>query len=203
MPGKNVPVVLLAILLSAFAVSGVAMGGDAGLVSTMDLMPSEPSLGGMFIAPAKDVPAKSYTEDYSPPQVFEIIRPNMEAISLGRLTTSCTCIRLTAEKTSFAAGERAILEARNVKATPAGGATYAIFVQMTSPQQGALQYTFFVKSVGKGGVADSSPAVLNMPDPPVVYAPPSSPTPKPPEFNYTDIKPYTPRADAGAEGAGK
>lgn len=139
---------LAAVLLAGSAVSSFsrASAAEEELVSTMSLVAAVETVAGMRIAPADDAPVNVYTEDLSPPQVLEIIRPDMAPITVGRLYSSCTCVRVSLTKRHFGQGERALLEVRNVKPTVAGGAKYAIFVQLTEPVKETLQYDIFVKS---------------------------------------------------------
>lgn len=179
-----------------------ARASEAELVSTMELMHAYAAVDGIQVVPATDVPLKVYTEDYSPSQVLEIIRPNQEPITVGRLATSCACLRASLPKQSFAQGERALIEVRNIKATPANGATFAIFVQLVSPQKLALQYDIFAKSTRKPG--DAAPVVAAPAHPvgePVHAAPMAGAAvparngqPKSHPFKYEDIVPYTPKA---------
>lgn len=200
--------VFFAMFAAMMALCDIGKAEDAGLVSTMELMSAVSSVQGISIVPVSDIPSKSYTEDYSSSQVFEIIRPDMGPITVGRLGSSCTCVRVSMDKRSFAAGERAILEVRNVKATPAAGAKYAIFVQLTSPVKQALQYDLFVKSDRKPGAAApqaGQPAVRSAS--PVAQPVRVAPMPTgqaapirqggsavvPPQFRYEDITPYPKR----------
>ncbi len=116
------------------------------LVSSMGLMMAEKEQGGYTIIPATDIPLSGYTEDHAPPQVFEIVRPGMGPLTVGRLVSSCGCLLVTMEKKNFAQGERAVILVRNIKPTVEGGATYAFFVQIEQPVKQALQYDIFVKS---------------------------------------------------------
>jgi hypothetical protein len=84
--------------------------------------------------------------DLAPPQLFEIVRPNDQAITIGRLYTSCVCVALEAEKTSFAAGEQAVLRLRNIRLSPPEGMLYAIYVQMRSPIRTILRADTFLQS---------------------------------------------------------
>lgn len=84
--------------------------------------------------------------DLAPVQLFEIVRPNSQAINIGRLFTSCVCVTLEADKTYFASGEPAILRLRNTKATPQNGQLYAVYVQLNSPIRTVLRFDTFVQS---------------------------------------------------------
>ena len=101
---------------------------------------------GYHIAAASDMPGKSHEGDFATSQMLEIIRPDMAAFSVSRLSVSCDCLELSMEKKTFAQGERAFLELRNVESTPPEGATYIIFVKLETPTNEALQHFVFVKS---------------------------------------------------------
>lgn len=114
----------------------------------MAVVPATPESKGYFLSSAPDQSGQRYNGDLAVSQVFEIIRPNNEAINLGRLYTSCSCVNLVSPKRSFAQGEKAFVELRNVRATPLNGNTYTFYVQITSPISETLRYDTFVKSVG-------------------------------------------------------
>lgn len=172
MPARTVLSLLAPCL---FLAAGALFAGDGpALVSSMGLTNATMAVGGISIVPATDVAPPSYTEDLAPPQVLEIIRPDMAPLSVGRLLSSCTCVQASMTQKDFAAGERAFLTIRNVKKTPASGATYAIFVQLAAPVRETLQYDIFVKS-GAGGV------------------PAAKPLPPPPPPSYDAIAPYAPK----------
>lgn len=100
--------------------------------------------GGFFLNPVGAEPQGE--GDLAPPQLFEIVRPGNQAIELGRLYTSCVCVALEAEKSSFAAGETAIVRLRNVRLSPPQGQMYAIYVQMRSPVRTVLRFDTFMQS---------------------------------------------------------
>ncbi|MCC8190480.1 MAG: hypothetical protein LIP77_07585, partial [Planctomycetes bacterium] len=181
-----------------------AAPAEDGLVSTMNLMAAVGEIDGIRLVPAADIVPPVYTEDYGPSQVLEIIRPNGQPVTIGRLHSSCTCVSVRAAKRTFGPGERALLEVRNVKATPAAGATYAVFVQLTSPVREALQYDVFVKSTGAPAPAaaggpprpTAKPAAPGVPEAVLPAAPPPSPGTRsvtgmtvngPAPFTYEDV----------------
>lgn len=84
--------------------------------------------------------------DLAPPQMFEIVRPGNQSVTLGRLFTSCICVTLEADQRSYAPGQPAILCLRNLRATPPSGQNYAIYVQITSPIRTTLRFDTFVQS---------------------------------------------------------
>lgn len=183
MPCKANLVALFALLFSL--ASGTVLCGE--LVSTMEMdFSAHGTIDGVRLVPAKDVPASVYTEDHAPPQVLEIIRPGQAPISVGRLMTSCTCLRATMEKRDFGQGERALIEVRNVKPTPPEGATYLVFVRLNQPFQATLQYELFVRSTPKQ--AAPPPAASGRPVPaPQHGAGPGQ------NFKYDNVVPYPPR----------
>ncbi len=121
----------------------------AGLTSTMirvkDVQADYES-AGMRLVPIPELGGKTLPGLLSPTQAFEIVRPGMHEITLGRLGTSCSCIELVSPKRTFAKGERAIIELRNVRPTPPGGYTYSIFAKVTSPGATVLKLDTFVRS---------------------------------------------------------
>lgn len=124
---------------------GLAFGGDA-VVSTMRQVKAVANANGFYLTPAYGAGGVTYPGDLAPSQAFEIIRPAGQPVTIGRLYTSCVCVSLSANKRSFGPGERAVLEMRNVKATPPNGQTYAVYVQITRPIRATLQYNTFVQS---------------------------------------------------------
>lgn len=144
------------ILVPFLALVPVAGAAEPELVSTMGLAVAVGSFGGMSIAPASDIVLPIYTEDLAPPQALEVIRSASGPLTVGRLMASCSCLRVTMAKKTYAQGERAIIEVRNVKPTVKGGAKYALFVQITSPTQATLQYDTFVQT-GGGPVPVATP----------------------------------------------
>ncbi|MDR1744353.1 MAG: hypothetical protein LBS30_01205 [Planctomycetota bacterium] len=142
----TLPVCLAAAILCFFtSLSGTA--AEAGLESSLEMdFNAIAAIDGIRVAAAKDVPQKSYTEDYGPVQVLEIIRPDQGPISVGRLMTSCSCLKATLAKRDFAQGERAFIEVRNVKPTQPQGATYLVFARLASPYAATLQYELYAKS---------------------------------------------------------
>lgn len=100
--------------------------------------------GGFMIQSAGTAPA-SYS-DLAPQQLLEIVRPGNRPFTIGRMFTSCTCVRLEADARSYGAGERAVLRLRNVVATPPSGQNYAVYVQITSPIKATLRYDTFMQS---------------------------------------------------------
>lgn len=99
---------------------------------------------GYFIIPMPD--GDGLYHDLSPSQMFELIRPDEEAVRIGRLYATCSCIALEMDKTEYSRGERALFHLRNVKPTSPGGQTYAFFMQITSPIQAVIRYDVFVRS---------------------------------------------------------
>ena len=134
----------LAAALSAFAFPVPAL--DMGVVSTMRNVNAVMEARGFFLAPANDMSGKIFDGDLAPSQAFEIMRPGMSRVSIGRLYTSCSCVQLHSPKRNFAQGERAVLELRNVRATPPAGQIYAVYVQITSPIRTTLRFDTFVQS---------------------------------------------------------
>jgi hypothetical protein len=101
---------------------------------------------GFFLRPAIDQAGRHYSGDWAGSQVIEVIRPEMAAIRIRFIAVSCDCLRVEMAKRDYAAGERAFLEVRNVKKTPDGGATYAIFLELETPERLVLEYDLFMRS---------------------------------------------------------
>lgn len=198
--------------VAAFAIlSSSPRAGEDGLVSTMSLMYGVSEARGITVAVVKDAPTNVYTEDYAPPQVLEIIRPDMGPVTIGRLNTSCTCIQASLPKRSFAQGERIFIEVRNVQHSKGGN--YAIFIQLTSPVKELLQAELWVQSTReKGQKAAPAPAqttpkpepakpapVFTQPATPSAQQPTGTPQPRVvprsggPVIRYEDITPYPSR----------
>lgn len=143
-------------LLTLAALFGQAgHAGEARVSSSSGLAMGADSHDGFTIAPAKDVPIKVYTEDLAPVQVFEIIRPDQRPFSVGRILSSCSCLDVSMDKRGFGAGERALIEVRNVKPTLPEGANYAFFIELEQPFRQALQHTVFVRSERRPAPAPS------------------------------------------------
>lgn len=130
-------------LLFILAVSTIGAGE---IISVMRNVNAVGEYQGFRINPAYDSAAPGTPEDLAPVQAFEILRPQGRAVTLGRLYTSCTCVRLEAPKRSFGPNERVILQLRNVQPTPLNGQVYAIYIQITSPVNTTLRFDTFVQS---------------------------------------------------------
>lgn len=123
-----------------------ATAATPAVVSSMRNVNAVMDHQGFRINPAFDHSGGIIEGDLAPVQAFEIMRPLNEAVTIGRLYTSCTCIQLEAPKRNFAVGERAILQLRNTRPTPVNGQIYAIYVQITSPVRATLRFDTFVQS---------------------------------------------------------
>ena len=132
---------VLAILLT-----GMAAAADRPMVSTMANVNSAGDTRGFYIVPVQGYTTMRIAGDEAQPQLFEIVRPGGERITLGRLHTSCSCVQLEAAKTTFERGERAFVTLRNVRATPPNGQHYAFYVQIASPTKVTLRHDLFLQS---------------------------------------------------------
>lgn len=191
MPLNKFSVAKCVAVLFLFAFTAVPARSEE-LVSVMEMdFSGVTAVDGIRIVPVTDIPAKIYTEDYAPSQVFEIIRNNQAPITVGRLMTSCTCIRAVMEKKTFAQGERAIIELRNVKPSQPGGATYMIFARLNQPFSATIQHNVFVQStMTPGSVPQAQPVVIQE----QVYTssvPSVEAKPKPRSLKYDEIVPFT------------
>lgn len=133
------------VILSLVALAGQARAGQR-IVSTMGNVDAVMEANGFRIIPVYDMIQIASAGDLAQPQVFEIIRPGAEKIRIGRLNTSCGCVRLEAGKMVFEKGERAFLTLRNIRETPAAGQHYALYVQITSPIRTTLRADTFFQS---------------------------------------------------------
>jgi hypothetical protein len=128
-----------------FSVDFSALSGEA-LVSTMRNVNAVMESRGFRIIPAPDLSGDQPFGDEAPVFAVEIVRPKGEKITISRLFTSCSCVRLEADKQTFDEGERAVLRLRNVLPTPPAGQIYAMYVQVTGPIRTTLRYDTFVQS---------------------------------------------------------
>ncbi len=137
-----------AVLLILCCVSAPVPSARAGeITSRMRSVSGVFEVNGYRIAPVYDVDIPPDYEDLTPPQAYEITRPSSDqALTIGRLFTSCSCIRLEATKRTFEPGERVILHLRNIRPTPANGQMYAFFIQLTGPMQATLRFDVFVQT---------------------------------------------------------
>ena len=113
---------------------------------------------------AMDEPGTRMPSDYGPALKFEIIRPDGAAITLGRLTASCTCVKPEMAKRSYGVGERAFVELRNVRPTPAQGNAYEFYVEITSPVVKVLRMNVFVQSDTGAAPRMTPPQQVQQPD---------------------------------------
>lgn len=136
----------LTLIAVIIAVTSISAHAGQGVVSTMKNVNAVSEAGGIYLAPARGYAVQRFAGDEAQPQLFEIIRPHGEKITIGRLHTSCSCVRLEAHKTTFEQGEHAVLTLRNVRATPVNGQNYAIYVQITSPVRTTLRIDTYFQS---------------------------------------------------------
>lgn len=113
-------------------------------VSTKNNIGGHLEYAGYTIVPVHDVAASVKPGDHAAAQMFELIRPSNQAVTIGRLYTSCTCIRMETEKKSYGAGERVLITVRNVQ--PSKGQTYPFYVQIASPIRVVLRHDAYVIS---------------------------------------------------------
>lgn len=86
-----------------------------------------------------------YYGDAGPALRFEIVRPDMEAITIDRLQTDSVHLSLSSTKKEFAKGERALVDLRVVSAVPSGAMDADVTVHLASPRQ-VLTKKVLVKS---------------------------------------------------------
>lgn len=149
--------VFLAIVMApAMLMLAVSAAPAAQVVSTTARgLPSVSNIAGFGIVPAGTQPA-AYG-DLAPIQLFEITKPANQSVTIGRMFTSCTCVVLESDQRTFGPGERAVLRMRNVQATPPGGQSYALYVQISSPVNTTLRYDTYVQSAQFVPAPDGAP----------------------------------------------
>lgn len=136
----------LLFFVAALLCGPTVWAANSALVSTMRNVNAVSESRGFYLTQARDRSGGQGFGALAPIQSFEIIRPNSQAVSIGRLYTSCTCVQATASKRTFGSGERAIIELKNVHPTPPAGQMYAVYVQITSPIRATLRVDTFVQS---------------------------------------------------------
>lgn len=152
---KRMPAARLLCILTCVLTASVASA--AQIVSTTARgVASVANLGGFGIAPAGTQPAR-LADDLAPVQLFEITKPAGQSVTIGRMFTSCTCVILESDQRTFGPGEKAMLRMRNVQATPPGGQSYALYVQITAPIAVTLRYDTYVQSSQFVPAADGAP----------------------------------------------
>lgn len=135
------PLLAASVLVATWAAAGQVVSTPKNVKAVMEAR-------GFYLAPTQaSFDASSPAGiDLAPIQSFEIVRPNGERVTIGRLFTSCTCVQLESSKRTFERGERAVLNLHNVLATPPGGQNYALYVQITNPIRTTLRIDTFVQS---------------------------------------------------------
>jgi hypothetical protein len=136
---------LSCISFQSFAGEGAA-SPEEGVTSVPGLDFGDFEVKGFKVVPVTDMTLSRSDADYAAPMLFEILRPGMGAFSVGRILSSCTCLAIRTLKKDFGQGERAFIELRNVRPTSEEGATYAFFVQLSSPEKLSVRCDVFVKS---------------------------------------------------------
>ncbi|MDR1533801.1 MAG: hypothetical protein LBU64_01680 [Planctomycetota bacterium] len=113
---------------------GPAGSGDAGPVFSAP----DPVLadgGAIRLVPAPDVPPGNHPGDATPSQWFEIVRPGNGPLRIGRMSTTCVCVRARAPKRLIAAGERALVEVRTVSRPPVNNVVYGLYLNLLEPER--------------------------------------------------------------------
>lgn len=177
MPGYRIHtrVATLVFAIMAIASMSAVHAVDDRLYSSMRTVNAVSDSQGYHLVPVLDYQPTSLPGDLAPPQVFEIIRPNDEQITIGRLFTSCSCIRLETEKRIYYPGERAILILRNIRNTPPAGQLYGLYIQITRPIRATLQINTFVQTGSAApapGASGATAAAPSAPAMPAVVTPP-------------------------------
>ena len=90
------------------------------------------------LVPAPDIPPENRPGDVTASQWFEVVRPMGMQLRIGRLSTTCVCVRARAPKRLVLPGERALIEVRTVSRPPANNVTYGLYVQVLEPESVTL-----------------------------------------------------------------
>lgn len=101
---------------------------------------------GYQLVPAPQAGTRFIVGDEAPAQMFELVRPADDPVTLGRIFTSCSCIQVEAPKRFYEPGERIFLTLRNIRPTPPAGQMYAFYVHVTSPVSATLRQDLFLQS---------------------------------------------------------
>ena len=123
--------------------SGVAAGNPALLNPGISYAePASPvpdpilaDSGAIRLVPAPDVPSGNHPGDATPSQWFEIVRPGNGPLRIGRMSTTCVCIRARAPKRRIEAGERALVEVRTVSRPPVNNIIYGLYLNLLEPER--------------------------------------------------------------------
>lgn len=137
-PLKKALIIVVCCTLAACA----AIASDKPVVTEVDR--SKYNQEGYGIVIAENIAPGQYAGDYSPSTAFEIIRPNLGPVTIGRVYTTSPVLRVAPSKKSFEDGERAIFLARNVKFTR--GQQVQFYVEICSPVRTTLCYSVCVTS---------------------------------------------------------
>jgi FOG: TPR repeat, SEL1 subfamily len=86
-----------------------------------------------------------YYGDIGPALRLKIERPNNEAFSIESLSTNQGGLTLSSSKMSYAQGEEAFLDLRQVSSIPSQGGNYDIYVRLSSPSGKTMTKNVFVK----------------------------------------------------------
>lgn len=126
----------------ACLIASGTFAADRPVVTEVDL--SKYAGKNYAIAKANDVAMCRYAGDHTLSAPFEIIRPNLEAFTIGRVYTDSAVLRVAPAQKSFVDGERAIFQVRNVKYT--SGKCVRFYVEIVSPVCMTLCFDVYVTS---------------------------------------------------------
>lgn len=128
--------------VACLSLSAAAVAGDL-VVTEVDTSKYARD-AGYAVVPAENILAGQYIGDKAPSSALEIVRPGLEAFSIGRVYTSSPVLRVAPSKRSFEAGERAVFLARNVQFTK--GQNVRIYVEICAPVRMTICYDVCVAS---------------------------------------------------------
>ncbi|MDR2390964.1 MAG: hypothetical protein LBE84_04700 [Planctomycetota bacterium] len=97
------------------------------------------------LTPAPDIPPENRPGDATPSQWFEVLRPMDTQLRIGRLSTTCVCVRARAPKRLIPPGERALIEVRTVSRPPVNNVAYGLYVQILEPENVTLDTDVVVR----------------------------------------------------------
>lgn len=86
-----------------------------------------------------------YYGDIGPALRLKVERPNNEAFSIESLSTNQSGLTLSSSRMTYAQGEEAFLDLRQVSSIPSQGGNYDVYVRLSSPSGKTLTKNVFVK----------------------------------------------------------
>ncbi len=123
-----------ALMASAVTIPAASQSGSGSMPTPALVTTTQSAQAGEYrLVPALDVPPQYHEGDYAPSQWFEVVRPGNDAVRIGRISSTCTCVGVRIPKRSYAAGERILIEARTVAKPARNNLVYGIYVNILEP----------------------------------------------------------------------